>query len=120
MLERILLGTGTGEFGGIWRINSGSTVKTSVIEKPLVLQPSPEDRANHVDGIFQSVHMADFVTIIGGDRNCDDPLARNQQLNDYFRIEMKIVGIALEWNRLESPHGISTVTRVELAETGVE
>jgi len=59
------------------------------------------------------------LTTISRNRNFDDPLACNQQLDDDFCIEVKVVGIALQWTPFERLYGISTVTAVEFAQVGM-
>jgi len=62
--------------------------------------------------------VGNFVAVIGRHRKLPDLQAGYYELDDDLGIEMKVVGIAIEWNTRKRRGRIDTIARVEFAELG--
>src|SRR6516162_7251082 len=99
----------------LWR-----AVIFAVVKNIPVMDARVEGRLDDVPSVLNSVHMADFVAVIGRNRQFADAHSRNQQLNDDFRIKVKIIGVPIEWNFLERSHRVNPVAGMKLAKLGLQ
>ena len=74
-------------------------IELAVVKQAHVLQPGLNGRDHDIQRVFRPVDIANLVTVVGRDRQFDNRQTGDQQLNDDFRIEMKIVGVPVERNR---------------------
>ena len=47
--------------------------------------------ANDLSSVLETVHVADFVTVIGWNRKLDDAKPGEMELDNNVRVEMKII-----------------------------
>ena len=69
-----------------------------------LLQAVGDDVLGDVLGISHAVDVADFISVVRGDRHLGDPHAGVVQLDDDLGIEVEPIGVLLERNPLERFH----------------
>jgi hypothetical protein len=80
-----------------------TAVELSIVEDRKLLSPRLQARHHRILRVHDSVHMRDFVAVIGWDRNLANAQPREQQLNDDLRIEVKSAAVQTERN---PPQGV--------------
>ena len=73
-------------------------VELALIQDAEILRPGKQGDSHHVQRVFQAVHAADLVAVVGGNRELLDAKTGAHELNNDFGIEVKIVGILVEGN----------------------
>ena len=85
-----------------------------------LVNPRFERRFDDVPSVLNSIDMTDFIAVVGRYRQLADSHPRYQQLNDNFRIKMKIIGVAVKRHPLEGGHRINPIAGMKLAEMGAQ
>ena len=75
-----------------------------------------EDVTGDVPGVAETVHVADLVAVVGGDRDLDDALPGLEQLHDDLRVEVEVVVVAVEGEVPQGGDRVGPVARVPLRE----
>ena len=92
-------------------------VELLVEEQIHLMQAHTRHGLEDIPGVFQPVHVADLRTVIGRDRQLRDPQSLQDQLNDDFSVEMKVVRVSLERDLRQSLGGIDSVAGMKLGES---
>ena len=58
--------------------------------------------------------MANFIAVVGRDRQFADAQAGFDQLNNYFRVKMKLIGVAVKRHLLERGDRVNPIAGVKL------
>ena len=77
-------------------------------------KPSLQRGLDDVKRVSEAIDSADLVTVVGRDRDFLNALARDDELDDDFCVEMKDIRIAIEWERLNGGDSVDTVATMEL------
>jgi hypothetical protein len=97
-----------------------TTVKFAVVEYVQLVNPRFERRFDDIPSVLNSVYMTDFIAVIGRYRQLADSHHRYKELNDNFRVKMKIIGFAVKWHALKGGHRVNPVSRMKLAKIGAQ
>ena len=92
-------------------------IELAVVEEAQILEARSESGPGDVPRIGQAVHPAEFFAVIGGDGQLLDPLLRQYELNDDFRVEVEIVRVQAERDPAQRVHRVDPITGVKLAES---
>src|SRR5262245_38811379 len=100
-------------------------VGTSDLKFPFILQshilcPRQQRRLHNVPCVLHSVYMANLIAIVRGNGQFLDSQFRPDQLDNDFRVEMKVVRIQIERNFLKGADRIDAVAGMEFRQIALE
>src|SRR5512132_2449316 len=75
-----------------------------------------ERRFGDIPGVLDSVNVANFIAVISRNGYLVDAQPRLDQLNDDFGIEVKVIGVAVEWQLLKRRHRINSIPGMKLTQ----
>ena len=90
----------------------GLEVEGSLVEDACLVVAALRSGFDHIPGVAQPIDVADLVTVIGGDRDFDDPQLLQHQLDDDLCVEVKLVRVELERDLAERLHRVGAVAGV--------
>src|SRR5438477_210334 len=95
-------------------------VKLRLEEQAGVRKPRLRHGFDAVQPVLDAVDTANLISIERRDGDLHDPSSRSDQLNEYLRVEMEIIGVELKRDLAKRIDLVGAVPRVELREIGAE
>src|SRR5580693_1407881 len=96
------------------RIRRGA-IELAVVKQSGALEARLDRRPDNIERVFRPVHITDLIAVVSRDRQLPDGETGYDQLNDDLRVEMKILGVAVEWNRRQCSCRVNPISGVKLA-----
>ncbi len=74
----------------------------------------------HIPGVGETVDVADLIAVVGRNGPFHDTQPRDHELDDDFRVEVKIIAVQIEAHFVQGRHRIHPVTGMEFSELGAQ